>query len=407
MKQKTVRELRQSLEGLVSEAFYDIDPQESTAGTQDAVSLWSDVPEGLINRSAADTPGARDQTSELETEISLEEVFEFGADIDSELAKAMLGGTRSESIRQSVLVKGVDALAFYVTLHAKGAQWGIYIPISSILYLGHIFASTVTADWNTCLKLAFRCLHQHELFHFATDYFAVQLELLTGEPCSKPARCLRDPKFGYVVLEEKLANTQMLRALARPPAPLRARNRMGALRKFVALQPAGYSDALQVKSRDQFDALSDDLAQNYIKCIDSDPRGIDAINYMALYPRWPTIDWRYCPVHVVHDEKRLDLPILDIIRFVNIPALYETDRFRQQVLGLPAPLQKSWQKAKLQLKETTALGGLNFKLWERTGDGDVYSIRLSKAYRAHLRYNRAEQRWYAEKVGDHQRMGHD
>ena len=46
------------------------------------------------------------------------------------------------------------------------------------------------------------------------------------------------------------------------------------------------------------------------------------------------------------------------------------------------------------------------KLWERTGHGDVYSVRLSKGYRAHLRYNRAEQRWYAEQVGDHQRMGH-
>lgn len=406
MKQKTVRELRQSLEDILSEAFYDIDPQDSTAGAQDAVPLWSDIPQGQKDASLEAPSGAPDQTSEPETEISLEEVFEFGADIDSELAREKLGGTRSESIRQSILVKGVDALAFYVTLHAKGAQWGIYVPISSVLYLGQIFASTVTADWNTCLKLAFRCLHQHELFHFSTDYFAAQIELLTGEPCSKPARHLRDPKFGYVVLEEKLANTQMLRAVARPPASLRARNRMRALRKFVALQPAGYSDALQVKTRDQFDALCDDLAQNYIECTDSDTRGIDAINYMVLYPRWPTIDWRYCPVHVVHDEKRLDLPILDIIRFVNIPSIYGTEKFRQQVVDLPAPLQKSWKKAKLQLKETTNLRGLDFKLWERTGDGDVYSVRLSKGYRAHLRYNRAEQRWYAEKLGDHQRMGH-
>ena len=97
--------------------------------------------------------------------------------------------------------------AFYVTFHVDGTQWGIYVPVSSILYLGLLFSTELHADWITCLKLGFRCLHQHELFHFATDYFASQLELLTGDPCSKPAQRLRDAKPGYIVLEEKLAPT--------------------------------------------------------------------------------------------------------------------------------------------------------------------------------------------------------
>src|SRR5262249_23289752 len=149
-----------------------------------------------------------------------------------------------EKIRQSAMLKGVDALAFYVTLHVTGAQWGIYIPVSSVLYLAVRFANETKADWSTCLKLAFRCLHQHELFHFTTDYFVTQLELLTGEPCFKPARRLRDPKLGYIVLEEKCANAQMSRALARPPASMRVPSRMSPLREFVRSQPAGYSDSL-------------------------------------------------------------------------------------------------------------------------------------------------------------------
>jgi hypothetical protein len=410
MRQKTVRELRESLNQFVPDAFYDFDPQVAYEGMEKAVPLWTDD-SFSVTFSDLDSPQGRrapetQQIDDGNIEGSVEEIFEFGAEVDSEITKAALGGTSGEKIRQSVVEKGIDALAFYVTLHAKGVQWGIYVRISSILFLGSVFSKETQADWNTCLKLAFRCLHQHELFHFATDYFASQIELLIGEPCMKPAHALRDLDLGYVVLEEKCANAQMLRALERPPASLRAQHRMRALRQFVSFQPKGYCDAIQAKTRKDFEFICGALAQEYMWAIDVPTDNLDAINYMALYPRWPSIDWRYCPVHIIHDEQRLNLSIIDILRFVNISAIFETDRFTKQFSVMSKPLHSKWDKVKRQLQQSTSLPGLDFKFWERRGNEPVYSVRLDKGYRAHLRYNRNEQRWYADAVGDHKSMGH-
>jgi hypothetical protein len=405
MKQKTVRELRESLNHFVPDAFYDTEPQDADAGTEKAISLWMDTSFADDLKTQGLARPERVQSNE-EGQGSLEEVFEFGAEVDAELTKAALGGSGAEQIRQSVLVKGIEALAFYVPLHVRGSQWGIYVPISSVLYLGMLFSKDTQADWNTCLKLAFRCLHQHELFHFATDYFTTQLELLMNEPCYKPARHLRDTDLGYILLEEKCANTQMLRALERPPVTLRVPHRMRALRKFVSLQPKGYRDSLQVKSREDFESNCNDLAIGYIDSIIAQTEGIDAINYMALYPLWPDIDWQLCAVHIIHDEHRLDLPILDILRFANISAISETDRFEKEYLALPKAIRTKWEKAKRQLQHSTALSGLDFKLWERRDGEPIYSVRLSKSHRAHIRYNRDEKAWYADSVGDHKQMGH-
>src|SRR5438309_1406738 len=128
MKLKTVYEIRRPLRELVPDAFYRMDPQESFQGSEDAVRLWTEEPEAGL----AQAPDAA-------MEESLEQVFEFGAEIDSDNLTAALGGTEGERIHQSVMMRGVDALAFYVTLHAEGTQWGIYVPISSILYLGRMF----------------------------------------------------------------------------------------------------------------------------------------------------------------------------------------------------------------------------------------------------------------------------
>ena len=60
--------------------------------------------------------------------------------------------------------------------------------------------------------LAFRLIHQHEMFHFAADYALAQLEVLSGKPVWLPAReQLRDKMLGYRVHEEQLANAWMMR----------------------------------------------------------------------------------------------------------------------------------------------------------------------------------------------------
>jgi hypothetical protein len=65
-----------------------------------------------------------------------EELFEFGAEIDEDRLVEAFGGAEGEMIRRSILQeRGTDALAWYVTFHARGLQWGAYIPTSSLVYL--------------------------------------------------------------------------------------------------------------------------------------------------------------------------------------------------------------------------------------------------------------------------------
>ena len=143
----------------------------------------------------------------------MEEIFEIGAEIDEEIIVDAMGDEKGGPIRRSIQTKGTDGLAWYTTFHAIGAQWGIYIPVSSIFYLTSNVFNKLDTDWDTKFRIAFRALHQHELFHFAVDYLTSQWEAFTGKPCHKPARRLKNPEKGYNILEETLANAGMLRSL--------------------------------------------------------------------------------------------------------------------------------------------------------------------------------------------------
>jgi hypothetical protein len=83
--------------------------------------------------------------------------------VDEDLLMAAMNGSDGVRIRQAILVNGVDALGWYVSFHARGAQWGIYVPMSGIAYLMKHGFSDLSADPITKLRIAFRAIHQHEL----------------------------------------------------------------------------------------------------------------------------------------------------------------------------------------------------------------------------------------------------
>jgi hypothetical protein len=121
---------------------------------------------------------------------------------------------------------------------------------------------------------------------------------------------------------------------------------------------------------------------------------------------WPSIDWRYCPIHIIHDEKRLGLPSITFDLFLQVAAIEETTRFRKDLARLHPELQRAWLDARNALAVSTEPNGLDFKLWDRAVGSRLYSVRVSKGHRAHLRYVDAERRWYAEAIGSHKEMGH-
>lgn len=202
---KSVAVLRSAVTSIPG-ALYDFDPNDAERGNEPGVvTLWPESDLGRMDALGKSQPeDAEDAIESLPPPV--EEIFEIGAEMDAARLVDAFGGETGERIRRAVeLQGGIDSLAWYVTFHAKGAQWGIYVPITSVGYLMTTAFAGLKTDDVTKFRIAFRALHQHELFHFAVDYMAAQWESITGRACHKPARRLRDAAAGYILLEEQLA----------------------------------------------------------------------------------------------------------------------------------------------------------------------------------------------------------
>lgn len=112
------------------------------------------------------------------------------------------------------LSTGIDALAWYSSFHNSRPEWGIYIPLLSLLYIARRWLKRLGIPIERKLQVAFRLLHEHELFHFATDYMVAQWEILLDVPCWAMLMEQKRATAAYIKEEEKLANAHMLRQLA-------------------------------------------------------------------------------------------------------------------------------------------------------------------------------------------------
>jgi hypothetical protein len=406
---KPIHEIRVDL-GKTPDVFYDHEPEETERGTEGAVqTLWNREEEA--EASAMPDPInliENNLESEQADGAELDEIFEIGAEIDEDRLQEALGGGLGESVRKSIELRGVDALGWYVTFHARGVQWGIYIKSSSVMTLAAMMFNHLAADLETRLRIAFRAIHQHEIFHFATDYMSAQWELIAGQPCHQPARALRDKIAGYNLLEEALANANMIRSSQRGRSVLRVRGRAAGLRDFTTFQPPGYRDAYRYVSRTAFMEGCEELARNYLRCIaDYGRSDIPSLDLMGLYPQWPHLDWRCCPVHVINDTPHFQLPPFKIDLFRTVEGIEESREFLASLARAPARVQDAWMKAKQQLAISTAIRGLDFKAWQRRRDAVVYSVRLGRNNRAHLERRVGTGGWVAVGLGTHTDMGHD
>ena len=143
-------------------------------------------------------------------------VFEIPPEIEEIDAQRILSKDAGERIQQKVLVHGIDALGWYFTFHQRSHQWGIYISISGIAHLAARVFHALDCSNTRKFGLAFQAIHRHELLHFAADYMSAQWELAVGQECFWLSRSLKDPKLGYNLQEEMLANGYMLRGFRWP-----------------------------------------------------------------------------------------------------------------------------------------------------------------------------------------------
>lgn len=322
----------------------------------------------------------------------------------AELAEAIAAaGDGSDRIRVQVALEGVDALGWYATLHQDAVQWGVYLKAEGVLWLASTVFLPVARDPVLAVRLALRAIHDHELMHFAEDWATAQLELLLDRPVWWPIR--ESAHFDKVrPSSERLANGYMLRRARSLPRILKCRGAYSALAEWTLGQGEGYRDGSQlVGTQLKFDLACWVHLGNAVGWSNGNPDVIRA-DLHRLYPFAPHVDWRYCPVRVVADDAKY-ATLLASLFIQQIPHIQETPRFCSMLEARPRQERKAWPKVRAQLAQTTRLPGLDFKPWARRGKG-WYSVRVTKAGRAHLRFESATQRWFAEEIGSHREMGH-
>lgn len=416
---KRVSQVRKGLQGIPG-ALEAFEPDPGFEGRDRSIAtsrvVWSGEQEHDDESDATfapppdadDTDSDNGPVSEGDDDDSFDPVFELGADAEDCIER--LGGAAGVELEQSVLLHGMDALGWYVSFHYTGVQWGIYVPVSGIAYLvGRVFHA-LPASLDTKVHLAFHAIFHHELFHFAADYAIAQAELTHREPWFLPARrAFRAQSPRYCVLEEKLANAQMLRGFRSAKAELRVKGKQAVLRQFVLMQPEGYRDAPHVRP-EHMDALLSDLARCYGEHSVSSKNhpliwGSKGFDWAQQFPVRPRVDWRHCPIHLVNDGGRYGIPKDWLSCLTCLANIEESDSFREMLQKLSADHQDAWGRMKTKLRNGIPRGA-DFKRWKKGGE-NCYSVRITSGFRAHLIWRRDQDSWLAVTIGSHTAMGHD
>ncbi len=398
---KSVFALQNALREFVPDAFVDSPRSETAqAGNYPAVPAWSGNSDTRAQLSIA--PGF-DQD---EYGGAAQPIFEFAAEADINVDRA-LGSGLGDHVRRSALVSGIDGLAWYVSFHLRGRQWGIYLPVTSIVGVAETVFGSTKLELAAKMKLAAHVMHEHELFHFAVDYMCGLWELADGHPLWKPGQNLRT-HAGYYELEEKLANANMLRRINAVTTDLKAAGRAAALRQFISQQPAGYRDAVHAVAPRAFQEACEQLCIGYIEEWNGGqvPEEVYRPVLSELFPVGVRMDWRYCPVHIVHDGQRFSLPDLAASLFATVQWVDEPESFREQLLECDTRIRKAWEGVKRKLAATVRAPGLDFKLWARHGKNLEFSVRVDSNFRAHLLFDPGTGGWTALSIGSHANMGH-
>jgi hypothetical protein len=298
---------------------------------------------------------------------------------------------------------GIDALAWYSSFHNLRPEWGIYIPILSLVYIARRWLKRLGLPLERKLQVAFRLLHEHESFHFATDYMVAQWEIMLDVPCWGVLMEQKRATGKYIEEEEKLANAYMLRQLAAqlPAAQYRA------IEAATLRQPPGYSEGSNCVAEGAFRVGLGELAKLYLgpqalRLSLNISTGVVALE--SFFPLWPALDASRCPVYVIDDASKLALPPIDVTIIDRIPHIEETEPFKKTLLSLPRDIQRRWQKKKEQLANGVPRHPEFEKL--KGANSDTYSIRVGLKHRAHLKPDADYSRWSAVSIGAHTEMGH-
>ncbi|MEX3644269.1 hypothetical protein [Mycolicibacterium porcinum] len=410
--------IRKALEQIPDAIRYD-DPStdERSSGADPAIAVWISDPDlqGHARDVTEEIPAERPSADTGSSQVMADEptvAFEIPPQVTEATIRNAFGSELTK-IQQLSQLQALDAYAWYTTFHQKRFQYGVHIPIEGILaFTLHAFAD-LNLPLERKVQLAFHAILRHELFHFNVDCMTANWEMATGGTVFWAAKERHRSEHGYVALEEGLANAYMLRGFRYPSRTLA--NPGGAypeLKRFCKRQPEGYRDAEQyVKTRGPYarmDSFFDACCELSLRCRDvAEPawRPPDELDPLLFYPAVVRVDWTRCPVVILDDHGLLDALGINVAFFRRITDIEETVKFSRSFKKLDRSIQKQWKVSVEKLASSTALSGLGFQPWKLDG-ADFYSVNVGGNYRAHLRYDRNQARWFAEAIGNHKEMGH-
>jgi hypothetical protein len=170
----------------------------------------------------------------------------------------------------------------------------------------------------------------------------------------------------------------------------------------VKQQPEAYRKALDFwRASEKYAGAAADLA--YFLRHEISENSVEW-SVLAGLDHLPDCDWQGVPIILVDDfagRRARFAPAL----IQNIERLEETTQFRRAITKLGGNTGQLWERTRQKLAHSVHVPGLDFKPW-RKDRTDVFSVRVDKNLRAHLRLVPNEKRWVAEKIGRHDVMGH-
>ena len=406
---QTLEELR-TIPNALNEEIYD-EPSSPGSGQRYIIDQTAagNHDREEISRSAIEVEKPESDKDPIDPNLRWTQLFEVAPEITERELESTLEKVTGGDIERKLQIDSIDSLAHYVPFHNTGVQYGIYIKSIGILQFWH---SLRKFGWNSSapiekqLGFCLSAIMRHEAFHFEVERMVANLELVTRWPSYLKSKefIRRRDKVGYILKEEELANSYMLRGLRYPSSSLRNAMMYKALFNFVKNSPIGYSNGIESVKKSDFDAGRNELAYEYHIFSDS-IEGIFNFDMNLLYPSRGQIETDLCPI--IFDDIDGVFGTLGIFPrfFLKISDVSETEKFKKMLVKMGENrIFKDWQNTKTKLLVNAQQPSLDLKKWPKGGD-DYFSVRVNKEARAHLRFTEG-QKWHAEEIGRHDQMDH-
>lgn len=302
---------------------------------------------------------------------------------------------------------GVDAIAWYCSFHCfKEAEWGIYIPLSSIPFLDETYFAKSSMDRSRRWALIWKLIVSHELMHFYVDRSIAWFELLHHVPL-RNLQHLRQTKYAahefhsgmtYVASEEALANAFAIRQLKLP-----TKFRKQAY-DFFNKQPAGYRDGVWASNEQAFRSMATETLRTYLTGYSSIWKldlAHPAVDLLQLLPT-DTALGDECPIRIIDDLHQVGLSSDAVRAFCNVTPIEAGKKFSKTLNRMHPEHISAWQELKKSL-EFCIPPGAKFKKWKGK---NTWAVRVNDSIRAHLVWRSDSKDWLAQAIGHHTEMGH-